>query len=420
MKRLLFKSLLLILLVVLFFIATAVAAPVATDRPAPLTLERVNTGVENALAGAGTPAGPTDPYTLGCLLPLTGQFAAYGNRALEAIILAAGLFDPHQKSLVKLLIEDSGSRPEQVRAAVARLVGAGVVAIIGPLGSDEAKEAAPEAQKWNIPLLTLTQKEGITEAGRYVFRNFLSGSLQVKTLVTFAMDDLQLRKFALFYPDDGNALEIMQLFRNEVTQRKGSVVWAESYKNDRTNFGEQIKKIADAMENTQAKDGGAGQSLPKIINFDALFIPDSYQAVKMIVPQLVYNDIQGVRLLGLSGWNSPELLTMENGYLEGAIFTDGFFAESAHPEAVDFVDRFSAAYGRKPDVMEALVFDAAGMAVKIIAENKGATREKFRDALQNISRYSGVTGRTSFSALREAEKDVFVLTVKDGKITEVK
>ncbi len=70
--------------------------------------------------------------------------------------------------------------------------------------------------------------------------------------------------------------------------------------------------------------------------------------------------------------------------------------------------------------MEAEVFDTAGMAVQIISENNSDTREKFRDGLQGIKTYPGVTGRTSFSATRDAEKDAFVLTVKDGKIIQVK
>jgi branched-chain amino acid transport system substrate-binding protein len=409
-----------IILVVLLFPAISAVA-----EPAPLNSGQVTTDKVKTAAVAGAPvaemsADPTDPQTVGCILPLTGRFAAYGNRALEAIILAAGLFDPRKQSPVKLLIEDSESRPEKAREAVSKLVNAGSAAIIGPLGSDEAEMAAPEAQRWKIPLLTLTQKEGITEAGPYVFRNFLSGSLQVKTLVKFAMEDLQLRKFAVLYPDDGHAPEIMKLFYQEVTRRKGSIVWAEPYKNDQTNFGEQIRKLAGTMEITRAGDEVTDPPTPKTVNFDALFIPDSYQAVKMVVPQLIYYDILGVRLLGLNGWNSRELLTMEDGYLEGAVFTDGFFAESSYPGAVDFVDKFYAAYGREPDVMEAQVFDTAGMAVKIILENKGATREKFRDGLQGIRAYPGVTGRTSFSATREAEKDAFVLTVKDGKIIQVK
>ena len=414
------KICLLILAWMLLFPVTLVAGPPVPNQPAPAAAGPVSIGTAKIAPVAEAGADRTEPYTLGCILPLTGRFAAYGNRALETIILAAGLFDPEKKSSLKLLIEDSGSRPEEARAAVVRLDLAGAVAIIGPLGSEEAQAAATEAQKTKIPLLTLTQKEGITEAGQYVFRNFLSGSQQVKTLVKFAMEELRLKRFAVLYPDDAYSLEILQLFHTEVMRRRGTTVWAEPYKIGQTDFSELVGKLTGSLSNAPLGEGVTLQPPPKTLNFEALFIPSSYQSVKMVVPQLIYNGIQGMRLLGLNGWNSRELLTMENGYMEGAVFTDGFFVESTYPPALDFADKFYAAYGREPDVMEAEVFDTAGMAVKIISENKGGTREKFRGSLQGVIAYPGVTGRTSFSMTRDAEKEAFVLTVKDGKIIQVK
>lgn len=358
---------------------------------------------------------------LGCILPLMGRFASYGNRALEAIVLAAGLFDPQKKSPVKLLIEDTASRPENDRSAVERLVDKGAVAIIGPLGSDEAQVAAAEAQRLKIPILTLAQKEGLTGVGNYVFRNFLTGSQQVKSLVKYAIQDLQLRQFAVLYPDDGYAPEMVKLFHQEVMRLNGNIVWSEGYKIDEINFSDKIRKLTDMAE-TSRKDGDLpGQPEQRTFSFEAIFIPDSYRVLKMIVPQLVNYDVQGVRLLGLNGWNSEALLsTEEPGNLEGAVFTDGFFAESIYPEAIDFVDAFYAAYGREPDVMEAEVFDTVGMAVKVVKENRGYTRDQFRDRLLLISAYPGATGRTSFAGQRDAEKEAFILTVQNGKIIQIK
>lgn len=392
------------------------AAPVNAGRPVPPGIDKIDP-IEDAVTGKGL----TDAAALGCILPLTGRYASYGNRALDTIVLAAGLFDPQKRSPVKLFIEDSASRPENARNAVARLVNKGAVAIIGPLGSDEAQLAAEEAQRLKIPLLTLTQKEGLTEAGNYVFRNFLTGSQQIKSLVKYAIQNLQLRRFAILYPEDGYAPEMVKLFHQEVRRLKGSIVWSEGYKSGETNFSEKIRKLTDMTEKSRTGNNLPGQPMQRTFSFEAFFIPDSYRAVKMIVPQLVNYDVQGVRLLGLNGWNSQALFSMEEpGNLEGAVFTDGFFAESIYPEASDFVEAFYAAYGREPDVIEAEVFDSAGMAVKIIKESRGLTREKFRDSLLQIRAYSGVTGRTSFSPQRDAEKEAFVLTVQNGKIVQIK
>jgi len=407
----------------LFVLAVLVMQINSASGAASLEARAIPGKSEEGSAAAADPAlGTSHPYTLGCILPLSGKFAAYGNRALESLILAAGFFDPQRSSSVKLLIEDSQSRPEKARAAVARLVREGVVAIIGPLGSEEAQGVAEEAQRLKVPLLTLTQKEGITAIGEYIFRGFLAGSQQIEKLVKFAREDLQLQRFAVLYPEVAQAREMAGLFRQEVTRRGGTIVWTGAYKNDQTDFAEPVKKLTAATEVTRIENDQVEGSPSRSFNFEAVFIPDSYRAVKMIVPQLVNYDVRGVRLLGMSGWNSPELLYMEEpGNLEGAVFTDSFFTAGIYPPTLDFVDRFYAAYGREPDVMEAEVFDAAGMAVKILLEGKGGlTREKFRNSLLGISSYQGVTGRSSFSTKRFIAKEAFVLMVKDGKIVQVK
>jgi ABC-type branched-subunit amino acid transport system substrate-binding protein len=140
----------------------------------------------------------------------------------------------------------------------------------------------------------------------------------------------------------------------------------------------------------------------------------------MIVPQLAYYDVTGIRLLGTSGWDSPELLETDPERLQGAIFVDGFFANSFRPEVNRFIEAFYMAYRREPNTMEALVFDAADIAIRLVIENRGGTRETFRKSLMQVKGYQGVTGKTSFSTSRDAEKELFVLTVKDGQIIQVK
>jgi ABC-type branched-subunit amino acid transport system substrate-binding protein len=154
--------------------------------------------------------------------------------------------------------------------------------------------------------------------------------------------------------------------------------------------------------------------------FEALFIPDAYHRVAMIVPQLAYHDITGIRLLGTSGWDSPELLKTNPELFEGAVFVDGFFSDSFRSEAGNFTEAFYLAYGREPETMEALVYDAAHMAVQLLIEERGQNWETFRDALAQVKDFPGVTGRTTFPPSRDAQKELFVLTVRDNQIIQVK
>lgn len=377
------------------------------------------TGALSASAANTAPA--IDPYPVGCILPLSGRNAAYGNRALDAVLLATGVFNAAKETPIRLLIEDSQSEPAVAGAAVAKLAGAGVTFILGPLGSQEALEAAKEAQRLKVPILTLTQREGITGIGDHVFRNFLTAAMQIRTVVQYAQAELGLRRFAILSPDDPYGQEMARLFREEVVRKGGEIRKEKSYKTDQTDFGEEIHALAGITPVSPGTEAPVAAVQPKPNpGFEALFIPDSSFRVAMIVSQLAYYDITGIRLLGTSGWDSPELLKTDPEHLQGSVFVDGFFPNSFRPEVNAFIESFYMSYGREPDAMEALVYDAAAMAVRLIVESRGGTRDAFRNALTQVKGYRGVTGRTSFSPSRDAEKELFILTVKDGQIIQVK
>jgi ABC-type branched-subunit amino acid transport system substrate-binding protein len=229
--------------------------------------------------------------------------------------------------------------------------------------------------------------------------------------------------FAVLYPDDNYGREMVKLFKEEVRRQRGETRQVKSYDKTKTDFSDEIKEIIGLkVASSKAKEKKSTKDDDKPdIDFDALFIPDSPRSIRMIVPQLAfYNIISEVKLLGTSVWNSPDLLKTDSDQLEGAVFTDGFCLNSFYPETNDFIDIFYANYSREPEVMEALAYDAAGIIVKVIKEYDAETREQFRDSLLRLKNYRGVTGKISFSGTRDAQKDIFILTIKDGQIIQVK
>lgn len=374
-------------------------------------------------AGGATLAttGDLQPQTLGCILPLTGRHAAFGKAALDAILLAAGVFDPRRATPIRLLVEDSQSEPDLAGAAVESLARAGVVGILGPLGSQEALEAAREAQRLTVPIMTMTQREGITAVGNQVFRNFLTAALQIEAIVRHAREELGLARFAALYPDDAYGQEMMRLFREEVRRRGGEIRREAPYRTDGTDFSEPIVRIGGQPLLPSAAASGGHLSVPVAApDFEALFIPDAAFRVGLLVPQLARHGLAGIQLLGTSGWHSPELLANDPGSLEGARFVDAFFHSGTGMPTSDFVDRFSLTFGRVPQTMEALVYDAAAMAAQVILRNPGGTRETFREGLLALQGYPGVTGETSFPSSRDAAKTLFILAVRNGQVLQVR
>ena len=184
-----------------------------------------------------------DRFTLGCVLPLTGRYASYGNRALKGVELALARVTRRANSPdFKIVIKDTGGDPERAARAVRELAREHhAAAVIGSLIT--AETAALEAQMAGIPIVTMTQKKGITQIGDYVFRNFFTPEMQVRALVAYCSRTLGLDRFAILYPDEPYGKTFMNLFWDAVLDANGTIVGVETYDKNRTDFADPIKKL---------------------------------------------------------------------------------------------------------------------------------------------------------------------------------
>ncbi len=384
---------------------------------------------------------------IGCLLPLSGPYQRYGNRALKGIELAFNQFiakavDPS----VSLIIKDTGADPAKAREAMQELIKEQVAAIIGPMVT--AETVAPIAQDYGIPIITITQKDNITEIGNNVFRNFLTPKLQVETLVSFASQKLGVKTFAVLYPDEKYGSTFMNLFWDEVIKHGGTIVGVESYNPSHTDFADPIKKLVGLyyevpgdLKEIMASLGGAEtqddkkiedkknnqagdqqdkeEELRAIVDFEAVFIPDAPKMSGLIIPQLAFYDVEDVYLLGTNLWHSNKLIEMAKDYVQGAIMTDGFFSESTSPQVRNFVGYFKATYGEKPGFIEATTYDTAMILFEVVTRPEIRSRNAIKNELLNLRNYQGVTGLTSFEPNGEVRKQLSLLHIKGSRFLEL-
>jgi branched-chain amino acid transport system substrate-binding protein len=349
---------------------------------------------------------------IGCILPLHGKAQAFGRRALQGIQLAIGAFQPPEGSLrVRLIIWDSRGDPARAREGVRVLAEKKhVIAIIGPLLSHTTMAAAQEAEEWKVPIITLSSLQGIARKGNYVFQNSLTHASQTTTLVRYAFKELGIRTYAILYPRDAYGLTFRRLFQQEVESLGGKVVVAVSYADDQTDFKHVIKGMVKYEPPKKPKEK------PKpIINFQAIFVPDDFKKINLVVPQLAYYDITEVQLLGTNGWNSPELIHNSGKFIEGAVFVDGFYRDSPLPLVQSFVRIFEDTFHFSPTLLDALGFDTTSVILRIVRSKGTFSRED----LLSLRGYVGVTGFTGFTPDGEGIKNLFLLTVSKGKIRQI-
>jgi ABC-type branched-subunit amino acid transport system substrate-binding protein len=415
-----------ILLLVIFFLSCSTMT-IDAKKPVPIPSPEVKSLPENPpaveLPAIIPPAVKLNRNTIGCVLPLSGQYADLGNKAQDAILLATGTLDEKKKPLWKVIVEDSRGLPEGTKAAIEHLANAeNVMAIIAVTGTAEAMDAAREADKWKVPLILITPKEGVTSIGEYVFQNFLTPTQQIKALVEYSFYDLNCAIFAVLYPQDEYGEEMVKIFREEAMRIGGKVEKAIPYSRNQTDFKEEINKLTGIIVNApQKKSGDQTENKTAIsVDFEALFIPDSASRVKLITSQLDYYNVKGFQLLGTSLWHSPDLLKNGTEYLEEAIFANSFFTNSIYPETNNFVDVYYTKYNREPENIEALAYDTAGIIIDVLDDMEIKTRAQFVAALKKVGNYEGVTGKTSFDSDRVAQKTPFILKVNKGKLKQVK
>jgi len=398
--------------------ARGILEPISSDGNATLSLRARAEKLIRDIDSVNTFTGRTDAgaVAIGALLPLKGDYAQFGEDALKGILLAAGVFGDGQKA--EVIVRNVGVDPVSAANAVNELSDdPNVAGLVGPLISSTAFEAASSAQKKKIPVITLSQKENVTGAGDYVFRNFLIPGAQASSIADYAIRQLGRKRFGVLYPQNNYGSELAKLFEAEVKKRGGEVVREVPYEQGNTDFSAEIKRLF-GIQVKEHKDGRRRvKEYNPTVNIDALYIPDFYDTVSLIAPYLGYYNIKGVQLLGSNGWNSPKLIEQAGKDVEGAVFVDGFFPGSARPGSAEFTKRFRSVYGRDPGVIEAQAYDAA-MVLISAAQGGGPDREALRQRLNGVRDFQGATGVLSFGPNREAVKKLFILTITNGRIVE--
>jgi branched-chain amino acid transport system substrate-binding protein len=398
-----------------------------------------------------------DRYALGCLLPLSGPYKLFGARALDGIQLAFSQVNATQAGRpVKLLVRDTGSDPDQAARAMQALAEAQVAAVLGPIAT--AESAAEVAQVRRIPIMTISQREGITDIGDNVFRNFITPRMQAAALASYMLETLGKHRLAVLYPNENYGRTFRDVFWEEVYQRGGEIVALEAYDPQQTDFEEAIKKLAGryyetpsdlkalrepldllgpltalpgytppAQEETAAAIPGRrsrasqqeDQGPPPIVDFEALLVPDAPKLLGLVIPQLAYYDIVNMTLLGTNLWYSDKLLKDAGEYAQGAVFPADFFPDSRSPQVQQFREAFEAVYGRPPGFIEAIAYDTAKIMLQIILDPDVRLRAGIRHALLNGPPMEGVTGSVRFDGYGEPTKNLVLLQIRGNDFVEV-
>jgi ABC-type branched-subunit amino acid transport system substrate-binding protein len=352
-------------------------------------------GAERLLAGS--------KVVVGCLLPLSGQLSNIGFRVQRGMELAA------KGASVQLVFRDTGAEAETAAGLVRELAqDKSVLAILGPLSSGMAQSAADAAQAAAVPLITMAQKDGLTQTGNWIFQAFLTPRQQVRALVRQGQSQ-GIKRFAILYPESSYGRTFAQNFQEEVEALGGELAAQVFYSSGAQEFGPTLSTLAESL-------GPQEEGAPAAT---ALFIPDDAAAVAAIAGGLAGTPLKGIQLLGTNLLNSASVPAAQLTALQGVIFPDAFYAGDPNPEVQKFIAAYRQKYGEEPDYLAAQGYTVFRVIARVAESPKALSRMTLPGQLLNLKDVPGLPWFLKFNDQREEEAMLYLLTITGGAVRMV-
>ncbi len=355
-----------------------------------------------ALIGPTGCAGKSQAVKVGLLYPMTGPVPTYGQSSNEGSELALNEWNEKGGLLgseIEWVLADGGCDGATATDAANKLIDQdGVKFIVGEVCSSASIPVSEIANPKQVLQISPTSTNPQVTIGKpYIFRACFLDPFQGGALASFAVEDLDAATAAVMY-DKGNdyVMGLAEYFKEAFEARGGAVLVYEAYTADDTDFSAILSKVADAGP-------------------DILFLPDYYSKVNLIGKQAKEKGITAT-LLGGDGWDSADL---DMSAVEGGYHSNHYSAADPRPVVTSFLTKYRAQYGKAPDALAVLAYDATNVLLEAIEKAGTTDTAKVRDTLAGIE-YEGVAGVIRFDAEGDPIKTAAINQVTGGQFKFVK
>ena len=403
-----------------------------------------------------------------------------GLETLEGVQQAVDEYNLDAVPKVNLEIRDTEGDPGVSSRAIADLCSDdGVVAILGPMSSEDVFAAAGVANARGVPLMTPTAtRNGIAAVGPFVFQTNPDFETRGRAMARYAFVQRGARRFAVLASQGSVGAPLANAFVDEVTKLGGEIVDVEWYFPGSTDmrpqllamrkkalekseveivdfaarmkeqalinmqrwgvpsqlldslvernasapvtllFGKNGKQIADSLGIPTVLVPPKFDSLAiPVDNVDAMFVPiATSDEIGVVTSQIKYYNFQTL-LLGTEDWNDLTELDENRQYSDGAIFSTDTYTNTESPAYKLFSSAYQKAHGKKPAKNTLLGYDSMELLLQTI--RKGARqRNDVAAALPALKGYVGLHSTISFTDKR-VNSFLTILQFKNRTISKI-
>jgi branched-chain amino acid transport system substrate-binding protein len=332
------------------------------------------------------------------LAPLSGAVPTFGEMTRDGALMAIEEWNANGGVLgmtIVPIVEDSQCSPDPAVNAANKVINQdGVHYIIGEVCSKASipiSEIANAAKVIQIsptstnPSVTV-DGNGVTK--KYIYRACFIDPFQGLVGAKFAYENLGARK-AFLMIDQANdyVVGLAAAFKTSFTDLGGTIAGEASYTASDTDFSAILAQITDA-------------------NPDIVYLPDYYNIVSLVTQQAKDKGMN-IPFMGGDGWDSSDLnLTAA----AGGYFTNHYSPDDPRTEVQTFRTNFETKYGKTPDALAALAYDATNLLLTAIKNAGADNTDKVVEALNGIS-FKAVSGTITFDPQHNPIKSATILKV---------
>lgn len=333
---------------------------------------------------AGSPTTPSGKTRIALLLPLSGRAAALGKSMQQAAEMS--LFDSGGKELA-LAAYDSGASPDAAVAAYNRARTDGCALVLGPLFGSSASALAPLVRQGGANVISFSNDEKAAQPGVWIMG--IAAPPQVRRVVDYAVSQ-GIKRFAVFAPRSTYGSQMSSTLQDEAAARGAAVVGVEQFDPRALDLTAAAKRLATEI---------AGSD--KVAILMPVAPPQLSAALASLSAAEI--DTSKVQLIGTGVWDAPGIGA--DSALRGA-----WYAAPDPAKRADFERRYLATYGRPPERLATLAYDAVALAAQLARGGSFSA-----DAITNPNGWTGVDGPIRFLPDGRSQRALAVIEIQGGR-----
>ena len=286
---------------------------------------------------------------IGVMLPLeTNSAGEYNTQSaaeiLEGIKFAVDEFNKLRSDKIGLLIRDTKKDVNQIKNIKEEFTSLNsLVAILGPIFSNEVRATLEEFDDYDIPIISPTATDDdLTSISHNFFQANPSFSVRGKIMAQYVFYVENKRIVSVMNSIEGYSPILAASFMNEFEKLGGKVVKKESFKNDYTDFSGPISKIySDSL------------------TIEGIYIPLSDNSVTPLIFSELIKYGMKIPLYGNQDWFTAKGFETAPEISNNLVFESDYFVDFNSEIYKNFSEQYNAITGKDVNRNVLYGYDAA-------------------------------------------------------------